>query len=267
MVLTGFNETWICGEGEVIHYHGTRIACSDDQAARILKGRHAFVSYADTSQLSIVEEVCQSYAFDNGAYSFFNSQKKVNWDGYYKFVEDAYGPSTDFAIIPDNITGSEKEQDKLIGQWPFGNELQTGWRWKIKGVPVWHSAESLLRLEKLAERFDLICIGSSPGLSPDSPQWWTRMHQAFDILTDKDGNPKIKVHLLKGLRPSIFTKLPISSADSTMVGRHTDDKTSKWTGTYKPITIFTRAMVLIDRIEAFNSPKRWDRKPIQMDLI
>ena len=243
----------------MIHYHGTRIACSDDQAARILRGRHAFVSYADTSQLSIVEEVCQSYALDNGAYSFFNSGKPVDWDGYYEFVEDVYGPSTDFAIIPDVIGGTESEQNELIDQWPFDGK-------RINGVPVWHSDESIARLEMLAERFSLVCLGSGPGLRPDSFEWWTRINQAFDVLTDDDGKPKIRIHLLKGLKPHIFSKLPLTSADSTMVGRNTDNINDKWSGRYKPLSIFSRAMVLIDRIETFNAPKRWIRKPIQTEL-
>jgi hypothetical protein len=244
----------------MIHYHGTRIACSDDQAARILKGRHAFVSYADTSQLSIVEEVCQSYALDNGAYSFFNSGKPVDWDGYYRFLDDVYGPSTDFAIIPDVIGGSEKEQDDLMQQWPFAGK-------KINGVPVWHSDESIMRLEMLADKFPLVCLGSGPGLRPDTPEWWNRMNQVFDVLTDKEGKPKVRIHLLKGLKPHIFSRLPLTSADSTMVGRHTDDNDTNWSGRYKPLSIFSRAMVLIDRIETFNSPKRWKRAPIQMELI
>ena len=248
------------GARDMIHYHGTRIACSDDQASRILMGRHAFVSYADTTQLSIVEEVCQSYAFDNGAYSFFNSGRVPDWDGYYRFVDDVYGPSTDFAIIPDVIGGSEVDQDDLLRDWPFDAK-------RVNGVPVWHTDETIPRLEMLAERFSLVCIGSGPGLKPDTEQWWTRINQAFDALTDDSGRPKTRIHLLKGLNPAIFTKLPLTSADSTMVGRNTDDKGQKWTGRYKPLSIFTRAMVLIDRIETFNSPKRWTRQPIQMELI
>ena len=76
----------------MIHYHGTRIAASDDQVTRILKSRHACVSYADLSQLSIVQEVCQSWMLDNGAYSFWNSGKTTDWEDYYKFVSDL-GPS------------------------------------------------------------------------------------------------------------------------------------------------------------------------------
>ena len=239
----------------MIHYHGTRIACSDDQAARILKGRHAFVSYADTSQLSIVEEVCQSYALDNGAYSFFNSGKKVDWDDFYKFVEEVRSPSMDFFIIPDVIDGTEEENDELIRQCP----LQYG-------VPVWHTGESLKRLEMLRDNFPLICIGSGKGLEPNTHDWWIRMNQALEILSDENGKPKTYIHGLRMLNPEIFTRIPFKSADSTNVGRNLDDKTTKWTGTYKPLSIFAKAMVLIDRIETFNSPPRWEKQSVQGEL-
>jgi len=247
----------------MIHYHGTPIACSDDQAARILKGRHAFVSYGSRNsvyQLPIIEEVCQSYALDNGAFSLFKSGNPVDWDGYYKFLDEVYGPSTDFAIIPDEIGGSEKDQDRLIAEWPFENS-------KIEGVPVWHSNESINRLSMLAERFQRICIGSGPGLNPNSAEWWMRINQAFDVLTDEDGRPCNKIHLLRGLNNNIFTKLPVTSADSTMVGRSMrESSTCQWTGSFKPITHYAKAMVLIDRIENFNAPKRWTREPIQTEF-
>lgn len=239
----------------MIHYHGTRIACSDDQCARILKGRHAFVSFADPSQLSIVEEVCQSWALDNGAYSFFNSGKKVDWDDFYKFVEEVRSPAMDFFIIPDVIDGTEEENDELIRQCPLQD-----------GVPVWHTGESLKRLEMLRDNFPLICIGSGKGLEPNTPDWWIRMNQALEILFDKNGKPKTYIHGLRMLNPEIFTRIPFKSADSTMVGQAIG-LDHRFGGTYKPISIFAKAMVLIDRIETFNSPKRWKRAPIQMELI
>ena len=238
----------------MIHYHGTRIACSDDQVARILSARHAFVSYADTSQLSIVQEVCQTWALDNGAYSFFNSGKKIDWDVFYKFVEEVRSPSMDFFIIPDVIGGSEEENDALIRQCPL-----------YGGIPVWHTNESLKRLEILRDNFQLICIGSGKGLQPNTMDWWIRMNQALEILVGKDGRPKVKIHGLKMLNPEIFTRIPLASADSTMVGREVGER--NWSGMFKPLSYHSRAMVLIDRIEHFNSPTRWKKQPIQMELI
>lgn len=242
----------------MVHYHGTRLACSDDQAARVLKGRHAFVSFADVSQLPIVREVCQSHVFDNGAFSLWKSGTKTDWDGYYKFIEDNWSPATDWAVIPDLISGTEREQDELVLQWPFGGT-------KVSGSPVWHTNETLERLDRLIAKYKHICIGSGPGHYPGSSQWWMRLHQAFDILCDKNGFPHVKVHLLRGLSVEIFTSLPLSSADSTMVGRNLDDR--QWPGHgYKPASIHGRAMVLIDRIESFNSPSVWERKPIQQEF-
>jgi hypothetical protein len=240
----------------MIHYHGTRIACSDDQCARILKGRHAFVSFADPSQLSIVQEVCQTWALDNGAYSFFNSGKKVDWDDFYSFVQEVRSPSMDFFVIPDVIGGSEEENDALIESCPFQD-----------GIPVYHLHESLSRLEALAERFSMIAFGKMVGVEHNSEKFWIRMHQALDKICDDQGRPKVKIHGLKCLNPQIFTKVPFTSADSTMVGKNIDESRNKWAGPIRPISIFAKAQVLIDRIESFNSPAFWKRQPIQMELI
>ena len=236
----------------MIHYHGTRIACSDDQCARILKGRHAFVSFADPSQLSIVQEVCQTWALDNGAYSFFNSGKKVDWDDFYLFVEEVRSPSMDFFVIPDVIGGSEEENDALIQTCPFKD-----------GVPVWHTDESIKRLEKLIERFSLICLGSGKGLIPNHHDWWIRINQALDVICNSMGKPKVKIHGLRMLNPEVFTKIPFTSADSTMVGRNIN---KKWNGSFKPISIFAKAQVLIDRIESFNAPAKWEKQSVQGEL-
>ena len=242
----------------MLHYHGTRIACSDDQATRILKGRHAFVSFADTSQLPIVQEVCQSHVFDNGAFSLWKSGVETDWEGYYQFIEDNWSPATDWVVIPDVISGTEQQQDELLAQWPFGGT-------KVSGSPVWHTNESLRRLERLTATFNHICIGSGPGHYPGDQQWWMKMHQAFDLLCDSRDVPTVKVHLLRGLNVALFTKLPLASADSTTVGRNLDDQ--QWNGSgYKPVSIHGRAMVLLDRIESYNSPTNWERKPIQQEF-
>lgn len=239
----------------MIHYHGTRIACSDDQCARILKGRHAFVSFADPSQLSIVQEVCQTWALDNGAYSFFNSGKKVDWDDFYLFLEEVRSPSMDFFVIPDVIGGSEEENDALIESCPFKD-----------GIPVFHLHESLSRLEALAERFSMIAFGKMVGVEHNSEEFWIRMNQALDRICDEKGRPKVKIHGLKCLNPDIFTKVPFTSADSTMVGKNTDESRNKWNGPIRPISIFAKAQVLIDRIESFNAPAKWKKQSVQGEL-
>jgi len=53
------------------------------------------------------------------------------------------------------------------------------------------------------------------------------------------------------LNPTIFSVLPLASADSTNVARNIKiDKA--WKGTYQPKSRETRAAVLVERIEALN---------------
>ena len=241
----------------MIHYHGGPLGCSDDASARILSGRHAFVSYGNFSQLSLVQEVCQSYAIDNGAFSIWRKGKEIDFDEFYAFVETAWSPAMDFFVIPDVIGGTEKEQDSLLEDCPLDD-----------GAPVWHTNESLERLELLARSYYRVCIGSGPGLSPNSSEWWMRINQAFDRICDREGRPACRVHLLRGLRPEIFRNMPLASADSTMVATSMRESNSNsWTGTYRPISYHAKGAVLIDRIESFQSPSLWKRKPIQTEFM
>ena len=241
----------------MIHYHGTRIAASDDQVTRILKSRHACVSFADLSQLSIVQEVCQSWMLDNGAYSFWNSGKTTDWEDYYQFVRDLKDPCCDFWIIPDVIDGAEDQNNELIENCPLPG-----------GTPVWHFDESISKLQWLCQDFPRVCIGTTAGLSPNTEAYWTRLHQAMDTITDSEGRISVKLHGLRCLNPEIFTKIPFASADSTTMGRHTDELSFAPTKGWKPLSLHGRAMVLIDRIESFNAPRVWDRrKGVQLDLF
>jgi hypothetical protein len=53
----------------LIHYHGTPIGGSRDDAARFLIGRHALVSFAHQGDMAVVADACQSFILDNGAFS------------------------------------------------------------------------------------------------------------------------------------------------------------------------------------------------------
>lgn len=82
-----------------------------------------------------------------------------------------------------------------------------------------------------------------------------------------------KLHGLRMLNPEIFTRLPLSSADSTNVGRNIGlDK--KWTGSYQPPSKEWRAQILRARIESQNAPATWGFEvpdevppPIQGELL
>ena len=126
------------------------------------------------------------------------------------------------------------------------------------GAPVWHLHESLDRLEKLANCYVRVCLGSSGEYSTvGTNAWWSRMAEAMRIICDDQGKPICKLHGLRMLDPNVFGKFPFASADSTTIGRNVGiDK--RWTGSYAPPTKESRAQILRARIEAYNSPSTWN---------
>lgn len=237
----------------MIKYHGTPFGGSNQEAAEALIGRHAFISFAAPHQLNVALEVCQSVAFDNGAFSAWKSKKVVDWDSYVDWCNDYYThPRFDFAVIPDEIEGDEEANAKLISKFIKrfkGNAL-------LLGVPVWHMHESSDKLNYLSRAYYRIAIGSSAEYATvGSVVWHERMNWAMQVLCD-DGRPRCKVHMLRGLNPAVFTKYPFSSADSTNAGRNCNIETA-WKGTYAPPSNSWRARVIMARIEASNSASDW----------
>lgn len=233
----------------MIHYHGLPIT-PDTAAVSAVDGGHAFVSFRHPGQLGIAASVCQSFALDNGAFSAWrNGKPVVDWGPFYAWA--AAGkmiPACDFAVIPDVIDGNEADNDALLAEWPLP-------RWF--GAPVWHMHESLERLERMASAWPRVCIGSSGEFaSIGTAAWWGQMARAMRVLCDDDGRPMCKLHGLRMLDPEIFGRLPLSSADSTNIGRNIGiDKA--WRGTYTPPTKEARAAVMRARIEANPTPTTW----------
>jgi hypothetical protein len=212
---------------------------------------HAFVSYAHPDQLPIAVEVCQSFAIDNGAFSAWKKGTPVlDWSGYYDWALNAkLVPSCDFAVIPDVIDGTEQDNDALLAEWPHNNWF---------GAPVWHLNESIGRLERLAANYPRVCFGSSGRYANiGTTEWWVQMAVAVRAISDKKGRPLVKIHGLRMLNPSVFTKFPFASADSTNIGRNIGIDQS-WRGNYMPPSKEVRAHVMRTRIESHNSPARWN---------
>ena len=231
----------------MIHYHGLPISPATTAISAVNAG-HAFISFAHTEQLSVAIEVCQSFAVDNGAFSaWMAGQPIVNWRPYYAWAERCRRiPSCDFAVIPDVIDGDEDANDALLDEWPLP---------KWFGAPVWHMHESLDRLNRLANTYPRVCLGSSGEYATvGTPIWWERIEQGMRAACGSDGRPLCKLHGLRMLNPKVFTRIPLASADSTNIGRNVGiDK--KWAkGNYPPPTKEARALVMRSRIEAHNSP-------------
>lgn len=234
----------------MIHYHGTPIGGSKIEAAKFLVGRHGLVSFAYKDQLSAVMEYCQSFIIDNGAFTHWKKGGKINRLDYANWVNGIYKhPNFDWCIIPDVIDGSEQENMDQVEWWQENCS-------HIKSAPVWHLHESFDYLEFLSSRFEVVCLGSSGEWStPNTKPWWDRISKVMDFICDVEGRPPCKFHGLRMLDHDVFTRLPLSSADSTNAAVN-QGSLSRF-GIYTPPTSGQRAAVIANRIEQYNSSPTW----------
>jgi hypothetical protein len=238
----------------MIHYHGVPVTPTT-AAVRAIGTGHAFVSFAHPEQLGLALDVCQSIALDNGAFSAWRSGNPItDWEPFYQWIAELHRyPQFDFAVIPDVIDGDEEANDALIAAWPWQKKRHVG-------APVWHMHESLERLQYLSEEWPRVCIGSSGEFARvGSYDWYVRMHEAMQVVCDRDGRPVCKLHGLRMLNPDVFRRFPFASADSTNIGRNIGID-SKWKGTYTPASKESRAQVMRERIEAHQSCTFYDQE-------
>ena len=239
----------------MIHYHGTPIGGSRQDVARFLVKRHALVPYPRQDDMGVVADTCQSFCLDNGAFSVWKRGEVLDVDGYMSWVDLwCKHPGFDWALIPDVIDGTLQDNDTLIARWVDAG-LQT------YGTPVWHLHEPIDRLLNLCNGWRTVALGSS-GVwsSPGSKDWWARMKEVMSAVCDVEGRPPSKLHGLRMLNPSIFTRLPLSSADSTNAGMNGGSK-SRF-GMYIPPTAAQRSAVIAERIESHNSAPIWEKEEV-----
>lgn len=232
----------------MIHYHGLPMTPTTDML-RAMRARHAMVSFANPQQIEEAVEVCQSVALDNGAFSAWRAGRPHDFDGYVEWAETwLKHPAVDWCVIPDVIDGTEAENDRLLAAWHLPGSVS---------VPVFHLHESLKRLEMLVDGYPRVALGSSGQYAtPGAPEWWQRMAEMMQVACDKDGMPFCRLHGLRMLDPVLFSHLPLSSADSCNVARNIGIDAA-WNGPYAPRSRHARAIILMDRIEAHASARRW----------
>jgi hypothetical protein len=234
----------------VIHFHGGPVTPTD-AAIKLWRARHACVSFAHPQQVALAFEVAQTVMLDNGAFTEWKKGGAVDAEGYRSWVREwERHPSFDFALIPDAIDGGEPENDALLAEWHDAGMSH--------GVPVWHLHESLDRLERLATDYPRIALGSSGAFAEvGTGAWWDRMADAMGAVCDEHGRPLVRLHGLRMLSPTVFSHIPLASADSTNVARNIGIDKS-WRGPYRPVTDGMRALVLAERIESHVTAARWN---------
>lgn len=223
----------------MIHYHGTPI--SPRPKLLELAGRCFCVSFAAPHDIAACHEIGQAVMLDNGAFTFWRTGRSVSWDAYYEWCERWLAYRTTWAVIPDVIAGSARENDLLLAQWPFGT----------RGAPVWHMHEPIRRLLRLADSWPRVCIGSSQAYkSVASQAWHERMTAAMNALCG-NGPAPVWLHMLRGLRLA-GSSYPFASADSTNVARNHAGAPTRGIARQSPGAMAAR----IDRCQC---PGRWHK--------
>lgn len=236
----------------MIFYHGGPI-WPKEVGITFWQRRHAFVSFYRPEQVAILAEQSESFAIDNGAFSFWRLQNgaRVDLEGYREFVDRwSQHPGCDWHLIPDVIDGTASENDALIARWPYLGR---------HAVPVWHLHEAVSRLIDLARSFPRVALGSSGSYAKiGTASWKARMAEAMETICNAEGFPHVKLHGLRMMSSSIFKHIPLSSADSTNVARNiVIDKA--WRGPYAPTQKEDRAIIIANNVSAHPSARRWAR--------
>ncbi|MFK8955681.1 hypothetical protein ACMWKM_21540, partial [Enterobacter sp. 01-M-01-SI-ECC] len=118
----------------------------------------------------------------------------------------------------------------------------------------WHMSEPDERFIRLCHEFPRVCIGSMGEYDAKRPRACrAKLRDLIRHVVDSNGYPITKLHGLRMLNKDIFTHIPLSSADSTNVARNIGIDKAWDKSAYAPASKETRAAVLVERIEAFNS--------------
>lgn len=230
----------------MIKYYGTPITPNKIFDDIFESGRNCLIPFPNPQNLKRAVEKCNKIIVDNGAFTLWRKGGSIDWNKYYEWL-DSFIDDVEIFFIPDVIDGTEKENDKLIQEFMDRYRYAKGGMRQInKGVPIWHVGESLTRLEIMIRKFDYIAIGSSGEYSElGTYKWHKRMNDVMKIVCDKDGYPKVKIHMLRCLDPNIFLQYPFYSGDSTgLAQNHSRDG---WRN-------------IVARIEKYNSPEKYTFK-------
>ena len=178
-----------------------------------MAGKHYCVSFFRPDNVDVCLKIGQSVMFDNGAYSAFAKNIKINFNDYYKWLENKLG-HPHWSVIPDCIDGCVEEQKKLLLDFPFPKELS---------APVFHIHLPTDYLDYLTDRYPKVCFGSSGQFwNIGSDSWHSRIDILFNHLSKKHKHLP-HIHMMRGLSLS-GSIYPFASADSTNVARNFKDK-------------------------------------------
>lgn len=244
------------------HYHGTPIGGKRANADEFCEGRFVLIPWKRPEDLERALSLSRGVIVDNSAFSFWSTGETPDWNDYLKWCQSiANHPRFEFAIVPDVIDGTEKENDDLIKWWNSKSRHNP----KIRSCVVWHLHESLDRLNRLVRsHWEFVALGSSgefasPG---QSDGWWARMDEAFSVICGDDGIPKKRIHGLRMLRPEIVKRYPFASCDSTNAVQNGTRESLK-----NNVDALWGKQTIARRIELSQSPSVWFKSEVQETFL
>ena len=181
---------------------------------------------------------------DNGAFSCKTRGVPFDLSGFYEWL-DPILIHPHWAVVPDVIDGSVKQQKAMVKTWPYPKAL---------GVPVWHLGLPIDYLLELVDEWGKACIGSSGQFwNVGSPAWAGRMDETFNALHRTFGQRLPWLHGLRMLGQG-DGPWPLASADSTNVALHHAEQREC-------------AGCMAKRINGQNPATKWIPKELQAELL
>lgn len=144
-----------------------------------------------------------SIFLDSGAFSAFTKGISINIQDYIKFIKDNREGITLYANL-DVIGDAE-------GTWRNQQIMEEA---GLIPLPCFHLGEEWLYLERYVKEYDYIALGGvAQAKNKDSLMSW--LDKCWEIICDKDGWPKTRVHGFAVTSLGIMFRYPWFSVDST----------------------------------------------------
>ena len=142
-----------------------------------------------------------SLFLDSGAFSAFTKGIEIKIEDYIQFIKD----NTKYIDIYANLD--------VIGDaeatWQNQKIMEAA---GLSPIPCFHAGEEWRYLERYIANYDYIALGGIAQLGRRAQSW---MDSCFDLLCDKEGYPKVKVHGFAVTSLRLMLRYPFFSVDST----------------------------------------------------
>lgn len=141
---------------------------------------------------------------DSGAFSAYTKGVSIDIHDYIKFIKE----NEDNIVIYANLD--------VIG------DAEGTWRNQLimekaglNPIPCFHIKEDFSYLKRYVEKYEYIALGGIAGLAKNKPLLIKWLNECWNIICDKDGYPRTKVHGFAVTTLDLMFRYPWYSVDST----------------------------------------------------